>query len=118
MKKLVELREEKRIDRIRTLIEILSLEEDFAKYWFNLNPENLMYDRNFRVVAVEKELYQNGEREEDEFLTQYKAVIGYAMQKKYTYEDYYEGGRDLYHKNSFLHKIGEAVNTGISGSGV
>ena len=62
MKKLVELREEKRIDRIRTLIEILSLEEDFAKYWFNLNPENLMYDRNFRVVVVEKELYQNGER--------------------------------------------------------
>lgn len=93
MKKLVELREEKRIDRIRTLIEILSLEEDFAKYWFNLNPENLMYDRNFRVVVVEKELYQNGERDEDEFLTQYKAVIGYAMQKKYTYEDYYEGGR-------------------------
>ena len=90
MKKLVELREEKRIDRIRTLIEILSLEEDFAKYWFNLNPENLMYDRNFRVVVVEKELYQNGERDEDEFLTQYKAVIGYAMQKKYTYEDYYE----------------------------
>ena len=40
MKKLVELREEKRIDRIRTLIEILSLEEDFAKYWFNLNPES------------------------------------------------------------------------------
>lgn len=112
MKKLVELREEKRIDRIRTLIEILSLEEDFAKYWFNLNPENLMYDRNFRVVVVEKELYQNGERDEDEFLTQYKAVIGYAMQKKYTYEDYYEGGRDLYHKNSFLHKIGEAVNIG------
>ena len=75
MKKLVELREEKRIDRIRTLIEILSLEEDFAKYWFNLNPENLMYDRNFRVVVVEKELYQNGERDEDEFLTQYKAVL-------------------------------------------
>ena len=59
MKKLVELREEKRIDRIRTLIEILSLEEDFAKYWFNLNPENLMYDRKKNYIKMERERKMN-----------------------------------------------------------
>nr|CRY95952.1 hypothetical protein [uncultured prokaryote] len=102
-KSLKNLREERKIDRLRVLLEIGELLPWFEKYRFSLAPENLYYDRNYRVFVKNRDLYEKGMRgEEEDALAQYKALAGYTMQKRYSYEDYYAGGRDLYKKNSFL----------------
>lgn len=105
---LAALREEKKINKLRALLEVERLYQVFLKYNFMLDPENLYYDRNYRIFIKNRDLYERGiSGKEENFLTQYKALIGYVMQKKYTFEDYYQGGNDLYHKNSFLKKMNE-----------
>lgn len=100
------LREEKKSDRIKALLEVGKLCQLFGEYHFELNPENLYYDRNYRVFVKSRDLYEKGIMGDDaEFLAQYKALTGHVMQKKYSFEDYLLGGSDLYRKNSFLKTI-------------
>lgn len=101
-----QLRGEKKLNKLRTLLEIQPLLKLFKEYNFSLNPANLYYDRNYRVFVKNRDLYERGiEGSEEEFLKQFKALTGYVMQQKYSFEDYYLGGRDLYKKNSFLKKM-------------
>lgn len=105
---LTELREEKKINRLRALLEVKRLYQIFQNYDFLLSPENLYYDRNYRIFIKSRDLYERGiSGEKGNYLVQYKALIGYVMQKKYSYEDYLQGGNDLYRKNSFLKKLDE-----------
>lgn len=105
-KSFLQLREEKKLNRLRALLEIASLQQLFTEYHFSLDPENLYYDRNYRAVIKNRDLYERGiTGSEEEFLKQFKALTGYVMQKKYRFEDYYMGGQDLYKKNSFLKKL-------------
>ena len=104
----LELREEKKINRLRSLLEIAEFLILFKEYRFSLGPENLFYDRNYRGFIKSRDLYEKGlAGDEENFLEQYKALIGYVMQKKYSFEDYYLGGKDLYRKNAFLKKLVE-----------
>lgn len=103
-----ELREEKRINQLRALLEIEKLEELFIEYKFSLNPENLYFDRNYRSYVKSRDFYEKGiEGDKQDFVAQYKALIGHVMQKKYSFLDYYAGGADLYKKNTFLRKLDE-----------
>ncbi|MGN1314267.1 MAG: type VII secretion protein EssB/YukC [Lachnospiraceae bacterium] len=100
------LREEKRIDRFRALLTIAGLWQSYEKYHFSLSPGNLYYDRNFNVFVNEKEDYPPGfQGEKEAFIKEYKAVIAGFLQKKYTYEDYAQGGEDLYGKNKLLNSL-------------
>lgn len=103
-----ELRGEKRVNQLRTLLEIKDMEELFKEYWFSLSPENLYYDRNYRSYIKRRDLYEKGIAGDcQDFMEQYKALIAHVIQKKYDFEDYYVGGADLYKKNSFLKKMDE-----------
>lgn len=107
----MKLREEKKTDRLKVLLEIRKLEGIFGEYCFELDPDNLYYDRNYRVFIKDEDWVKKGMPEEgEEFLVQYKALIGYAWQKKYSFEDYLKGGSDLYQKNAFLKVVAEAVS--------
>ena len=107
-KPLTELRNESTINRLKALVEIRKLENEFIQYKFSINPMNLYYDRNYRIYIKKRDLYDKGlSGSEQDFLEQYKALIAHNMQKKYTFSDYYDGGFDLYKKNKFLNKINE-----------
>ncbi len=105
----LKIREEKKADRIKALLEVEKFRDIFHEYCFELKPENLYYDRNYRMFVKSRDLYDRGIAGEDkEFLVQYKSLVGYAMQKKYSFEDYLQGGSDLYQKNAFLKVIAGA----------
>lgn len=100
------IREEKKTDRLKVLLEAAGLYSLSETYDFGLNPENLNYDRNYRVSIKNKEPREKGAAyAEGEFLKQYKALVGHAMQKRYAYEDYLKGGEDLYRKNPLLKRM-------------
>lgn len=100
------LREEKKLNRLRALLEIKALQQLYLEYHFSLNPENIYYDRNDRVFVKSRDLYERGiNGSEEEFLRQFKALTGHMLQKRYCFEDYTSGGMDLYKKNSFLKQM-------------
>lgn len=107
-KSLQDLRGEKKINRLRALLEVRQLAPLFMEYQFSLNPANLYYDRNYRIFVKQRDVYEKGVAGDgQDMLAQYKALIGHVMQDKYDFEDYYLGGKDLYKKNSFLKKLGQ-----------
>lgn len=91
-------------DKLRLLLDVAQLEVLMAKYKFSLCPDNLYFDRNFKVYVLERDI-RNGE--ETDFVEQYCALIGFTLQKKYSYTDYREGGMTLLKKNRFLKPICE-----------
>lgn len=105
-KAFTELRGEKKLTRLKVMLEAGRINNLFQEYSFSLHPENLYYDRSGRMFIKNRDLYERGiTGSEEEFLEQYKALIGFVMQKKYSFEDYFSGGKDLYRKNSFLKKL-------------
>lgn len=75
-------------------------------YEVSLKPENIFYDIHNRVFLMERDVYGRGEEfRMENFLEQYKALIGFALQKRYSFADYFEGGLDLLRKDKFLEQI-------------
>jgi Predicted membrane protein len=80
--------------------ELLSREFDFS-----MNLENLMYDINLCPKVMIRDKVENNPG--NSFIKKYKALAGAVLAPKYTYEDYYKGGEDLYKKNSDIAKMSE-----------
>lgn len=98
-----ELKQEKKIDRLRALMEVGRLEEEYEASRFSLSLDNLFYDRNFRVYVGKRQAYEPGELpDREELVQQYKALCAGLLQNKYTDRDYLLGGSDLYRKNRLL----------------
>lgn len=76
-------------------------------YDFSLKPGNLYYDEHGSVKIKRRDICQETEADEAQFIQEYKAVIGYALQRKYTYEDFVLGGLDLLGKDGILGTIKE-----------
>jgi len=85
-------------EKLRFLINCADLEKLCAEYTFSLSPKNLMLDLNLRPRVLLRDMRQDGA----DFLPQYKALIGSLLRPKYGYEDYLNGGQDLYKKNKLL----------------
>lgn len=101
-----EIRREKRELMISALIDAGKLEQAAKLYHFTLAPENLYYDIQGRVFVKSRDIY-NAEEEysEEEFLREYKSLIGCTLVKKYKFEDYDNGGQDLLAEDKFLSVI-------------
>lgn len=100
------LRLEKRRLQLGALIDVSALEEMAKQYSFSLNPQELYYDIQARGYLRVRDVY--GEEEEydsAQFLLQYKALIGCTLSRKYKFEDYYNGGSDLFQEDKFLRKM-------------
>lgn len=105
-----EIRNYSRQDQIRVLLDAAEKFWYRREYQFSLAPDNLFFDKNFRIYIMQRDIWARGEEpakevETEKFLREYKALIGYALQKKYSYEDYAEGGLELLEKKPFLKKI-------------
>ncbi|MCX0356246.1 hypothetical protein LI064_17205, partial [Clostridium perfringens] len=78
---------------------------------FSISPSNLYYDYQYNAKLKDRDIRKEINRLDlDDFINQYKSLIGAMIQSKYRYEDYYEGGLDLLTKDKFLNQIYE-LNT-------
>lgn len=101
----VDIRTQTKQERLRILIDVGGLMTLREEYTFSLAPDNLYFDDNARVYIMSRDVYTRDEGKGNVFLEEYKALIGYSMQKKYSYEDYLKGGSDLFQKHKFLQTI-------------
>lgn len=92
-------------ERLRILTDAGGLKALREEYGFSLAPDNLYFDDNARVYIMSRDVCKGDGEQEDDFSEEYKALIGYSLQKKYSYEDYLKGGSDLLQKHKFLQKI-------------
>lgn len=107
-----QIKKERREIAIINLIDCAGLMEICRNYKIDLNPKNLYYDMHNQVFVMYRDIYGKGETfEKEEFLNQYRALIGFTLQDKYTYENYYNGGMELLHKDKFLEEIANADTT-------
>lgn len=83
-------------------LELKNIVEDFE---FSMNPENLFYSLTGDVKILVRDIADQEADNRKEFLRKYKALIGTILYKKYTYEDFIEGGESLLKKKKFTEKI-------------
>ncbi len=106
-----QVREEDTLTVLKVLMNIKELQQGLQEYNFSLNPQNLYYDLNTKVYAKVRDVYPAGDGfDEQRFLEDYRALIGFALQKKYSYEDFRQGGKRLLEKDVLQNKIYHTQN--------
>lgn len=105
--------------KYQALINIQYLLKDSKRIKISLNPDNLVFDTNMMPRAIMRDVYAMDTYDEHDFVKQYKSLIGYVLQNKYTFYDYYQGGNQLLNKNkatavftevTTLHELLEVLN--------
>jgi len=86
-------------ERLRFLVNCANLGSLDKEYYFSLSIDNLLVDMNLSPGVLVRDA--KGETNED-FLQRYKALAGSILLPKYKYEDYIQGGSDLFKKNKLL----------------
>lgn len=90
------------------LLSVGELKKEASELKFSLAPENLYYNVTGQAFVKQRDIYKEGTKlREKEFVDSYRALIGYAMQKQYSFEDYLKGGMQLLQKNKMLAPLGE-----------
>lgn len=85
----------KNIDKWKLLIQITEAVLKNEEYSFSICPENVCYDSLLRIkILVRDVVGEKSESKEDVFQS-IQSLAGYLFQKKYSYEDYKEGGIKL-----------------------
>lgn len=110
-KQMSDIREEDRLTVLAVLMSLSELKQGKEKYHFNMDPANLYYDLNNRVTAKQRDIYAEGcGFDEAGFLEDYKALSGFALQNKYSFADYRQGGIKLLSKSKLQESIREAIS--------
>lgn len=105
------IRKEKRELMFSVLIDAGKLQKKAEVYQFTLNPNNLYYDIQGRVMVKARDVYgSDSEYSKEDFLREYKSLIGCTLVKKYKFEDYDQGGQDLLGEDKFLKEILECTD--------
>lgn len=105
------IRKEKRELMFSVLIDAGKLQKKAEVYHFTLNPNNLYYDVQGRVLIKARDVYgSDSEYSKEDFLREYKSLIGCTLVKKYKFEDYDQGGLDLLEEDKFLKEILECTD--------
>ena len=101
MESATEIRGKSKSDKLRFLVNVADLERLHVDYTFSLASDNLLLDINLRPRVLQRDL----NCDKSEFLPKYKALIGATLARKYRYDDYVNGGADLYKKNKLLDEL-------------
>ena len=108
LKPVTEIRGEEPTMVLAILLSVEELKKEASELKFSLAPENLYYNVTGQAFVKQRDIYKEGTKlREKEFVDSYKALIGYAMQKQYSFEDYLKGGMQLLQKNKMLAPLGE-----------
>lgn len=100
-----EIKNRKIVEKLRAAINIANSFEILDQYSFSIEPSNLYYDYNYNIKVLERDIRLEEEIIDYEDLTlQYKSLLGYLFNEKYSYEDFYNGGIDLIKSNKMIKK--------------
>lgn len=99
------IRRERLDYRYAMLLDVANIVKLGQDYKIQLSPDNLCYDQCFRVSLMNRDVYKKGEGPDESLLAQYKALIGYSLQKRYSYGQYMNGGLGLLQKKRALSAI-------------
>ena len=91
-------------EQLRFLVNCAKLESLDQEYGFSLSPDNMLIDMNLLPKLLLRDVKTSGGVD---FLQRYKALIGSILLQKYKYENYINGGQDLYKKNKLLAELTE-----------
>ncbi|EJO5346894.1 hypothetical protein NRP93_000958 [Clostridium botulinum] len=81
--------------RYQVLINVVCLLEIAKKVDFSMAPKNLYFDINMMPKIMMRDVYKDDKYNEEKIVKEYKSLIGYALQNKYSFEDYFNGGEKL-----------------------
>ncbi len=95
-------------EKLKLLINTLNLEHLVRRLRFSLNPDNLFFSDSYMPKVMERSVREG----QDSFLAELKALIAAVMYPGYSYQDYLEGGDDLYDQSELLTEVREAEATG------
>lgn len=95
-----------RDEKYRFLANCSELYELCGEFEFALKPNNLMCDINLCPRVLVRDKCINPDYRED-FLHKYKSLVACVLCPRFTYEDYLNGGEDLFRKNSELSAVME-----------
>lgn len=105
---LPQIRQDKVENKLLLLMDALNLSDLLEEYRFDLKPDNLFYDANYKVSVQMRDVYSaEMKADEEDILRKEKALCGYVLQNKYSYEDYYNGGSELLKRQKGLKEIYE-----------
>lgn len=108
---MTELGSEDILTILGVLMNLQALQQGLKEYSFSLQPENLYYDIDRKVYAKVRDIYPSGRSfDVKNFLEDYQALVGSALQKRYTYEDYKKGGLELLGKHPLGGRVRKAQN--------
>lgn len=77
---------------------------------FEINSENIYYDINMVPKVLVRDIYHESKYDEEHFLNAYKSMIGFVLNPKYTFNDYYQGGGKLLAKSKITSKYSNIDN--------
>ena len=89
-------------EKLRFLMNCARLLHLFDEYDCSLSPDNLLVDINLVPKVLLRDARNNESRD---FLSGYKALIGSLLVPKYSYDDFLEGGEDLFTKDKLLVEV-------------
>ena len=91
-------------EKLRALIGVADLEKIAHIYSFKISEENLYYDYNYSVKILERDINEQELIDYENMVLEYKSLIGYLFNDKYTFDDFYKGGIDLVKLNKITEK--------------
>ncbi len=89
-------------DQFRFLANCAALVKLDDEYSFSMSLDNLLVDINLKPLVLVRDARGGGGTI---FLSRYQALVGSVVQRRYGYDDYLGGGRDLYKKNALLAQV-------------
>lgn len=100
-----EIKNRRAVEKLRFLINVSGVLEIEEEYLFKLETDNIYYDYNYipkikdRDIRLETDIIDY-----KDLVLQYKSLIADVFNKKYSYNDFYNGGIDLIKKNKKIEK--------------
>ena len=73
-----EIRDIVRTEKLRILADAAGLSTYRREYFFALDPEHLIFDENFRIYVMERDVKAEKGGGDNEFLIEYKCLIAYG----------------------------------------
>jgi len=96
-------------EKLRFLINCIGLVSLDIEYDFSLSLENQLMDINLMPKILTRDAKKPGT---DDFIVRYKALMGSILLPRYKYDDYLNGGNDLFKKNKLLFGLTEQETLG------
>lgn len=111
LEKVTQVDKSNKIDCLRLALNVGKFYALIKQYEFELSPENIVFDYSMEPRILMRDLVKAEDLTRQEvFLRQYKSFCGFLLQKKYSFEDYDEGGEDLLKKQQETKQLYECTD--------